>query len=108
MSIEWSIPTREDLKGVVASIQGDDPAAASAVASKILAATQQLAGFPGLGRPGRVGDTRDQVVPGLPCVVVYLAEKGASSFCVCCTRPCIGLPEGVAGNVARAARTSAR
>jgi len=53
----------------------DDRATAEQIAAKILRAVEQLADFPGLGRPGRVQGTRELTIAGLPYVVVYQAES---------------------------------
>lgn len=75
MLIEWSILAKADLKGTVAYIQRDDPATAQTVAQKIINATQKLADFPGLGRPGRVDGTRELVVSNLPYILPYVVEN---------------------------------
>lgn len=72
MSIEWSLRAAGDLEAVVASLSEDGPAAAKQAASRIFQAVGQLDGSHGLGRPGRVPETRELALDGLPYVVVYL------------------------------------
>ena len=47
----------------------DSPLAADRVKDRIFAATDRLADHPGMGRPGRVGRTRELVVR--PYIVAY-------------------------------------
>jgi plasmid stabilization system protein ParE len=49
----------------------DDAAAAQTVVTRILAAVAQLAEQPGIGRPGRVADTRELVVLKTRFIVPY-------------------------------------
>lgn len=71
MIVAWSIPARDDLIAIADYIAADDPAAAHTVIDRIDAAVGQLADHPRLGRPGRIADTRELVIPGLPYIVAY-------------------------------------
>ena len=71
MRIEWTRRAAGNLDAVQAYIEADDPVAAARVALRILAAVQQLADHPELGRAGRVPGTRELVVAGLPYTVPY-------------------------------------
>jgi plasmid stabilization system protein ParE len=53
VTIRWTQPANDDFLGIVEWIAVNNPAAASAVGRKILAAVEQLDDFPFLGRPGR-------------------------------------------------------
>jgi addiction module RelE/StbE family toxin len=44
------------------------------MANAIRVATDRLANYPRMGRPGRVADTRELVVPRTPYIVVYEIE----------------------------------
>jgi len=52
----------------------ENPAAASKVLEAIEQATLKLAHHPGIGRPGRVENTRELVISGLPYILSYCAE----------------------------------
>ena len=52
-------------------IAADNPAAATRMVARIRAAIERLAVSPGIGRPGRVADTRELVIPGTPYIVPY-------------------------------------
>ena len=71
MIIVWSPRAIEHLTRLRAYIARDNPKAANRVAGVLLDAVERLAELPNLGRPGRVGDTRELVVPGTPYVIPY-------------------------------------
>jgi toxin ParE1/3/4 len=52
-------------------IARENPAAAARIVERILAHVDALGTHPHLGRPGRIADTRELVVPGTPFVVPY-------------------------------------
>jgi len=66
-------PKADQLETTVKHIQQDNPAAARNVAQAIFDRIEQLAGFPGLGRPGEVKGTRELVSP--PYVAVYRSTE---------------------------------
>lgn len=74
MKIRWTSPALADLRDAVAYIARDNPAAARAVASRIWEAVRRLREQPGIGRPGRVPDTREYIVPGTPYIAAYRVE----------------------------------
>ena len=57
-------------------IAADNPAAASRMVERIRSAVARLAGSPALGRPGRVADTRELVIPGTPYIIPYRVKGG--------------------------------
>jgi addiction module RelE/StbE family toxin len=59
------------LEDIRERIVADDPTAASRVIERIRAAVMRLAASPALGRPGRVADTRELVIPRTPYIVPY-------------------------------------
>ena len=71
MRLTWRRLAQDDLRALRRCIEADDPAAAMRQVLRILAATAHLADHPHLGRPGRIAGTREQIVPGTPCVVPY-------------------------------------
>lgn len=61
----------QDLRAVWAYIAQDDPKAATRLAERLLEAAEKLPDSPGLGRPGRVIDTRELVITRTPDLVPY-------------------------------------
>jgi toxin ParE1/3/4 len=60
-----------DRDGIFTHIEADNPVAAITVDERIVAAVRRLQDFPEIGRPGRIGGTRELVVSGTPCVAAY-------------------------------------
>ncbi|HEY7499352.1 MAG TPA: type II toxin-antitoxin system RelE/ParE family toxin [Vicinamibacterales bacterium] len=71
MTIVWSPRAVEHLAHLRGYIARDNPKAAHRIAGTLLEAVERLAELPNLGRPGRVGGTRELVVPGTPYVIPY-------------------------------------
>ncbi len=83
MKLYWSHGAIEDLKHLRAYITRDNPFAAADVSERILAAVERLRQFPSMGRPGRVPDTRELVVPGTPLVIPYtVTDRGVEVVAV--------------------------
>jgi toxin ParE1/3/4 len=59
------------LEEISERIAVDNLAAATRVIERIRTAVERLREFPGIGRPGRVADTRELVVAGTPYIVPY-------------------------------------
>ncbi len=72
MRVAWSRAAIDDLRAARAHIAKDDPSAAARIAQKLVQATDMLAEFPGMGRPGRVPHTRELIVTGTPYIVPYM------------------------------------
>jgi len=71
--IRWTTEAADELETAVKHILQDNPAAARNVAQAVIDRIEQLAAFPGLGRPGEVKGTRELVSP--PYVVVYRSTE---------------------------------
>ncbi len=71
MKLYWSHGAIEDLKHLRAYIARDNPFAATDVSERILEAVERLRQLPSMGRPGRVPNTRELVVPGTPLILSY-------------------------------------
>ena len=71
MQITWHRRARQDLQAVREYIAAVNPGAARQVAQRILQAVGLLAEQPGLGRPGRVPETRELVITGTPYIAAY-------------------------------------
>jgi toxin ParE1/3/4 len=77
MAIVWTVSARRDVNGIWDFIEAQSPDAAELMSSEILRAVEGLLQFPRRGKPGRVKETRELVVSGLPYVVVYLLAEGS-------------------------------
>jgi toxin ParE1/3/4 len=75
MAIVWTTSSRRDVNGIWDFIEARNPDSAELVNSEILRAVEGLLQFPKRGKPGRVKETRELVISGLPYVVVYLLTK---------------------------------
>ena len=71
MRIRWLRTALRNLNDEATYIATEDPAAARLVVGRVIAAVNQLAEQPGLGRPGRVAGTRELVVPRTRYLVPY-------------------------------------
>jgi addiction module RelE/StbE family toxin len=71
MEIVWREVALNSLERARDYIAQDNPAAAGRVYERILTAVANLADMPNMGRPGRVEDTRELVVPSTPYIVAY-------------------------------------
>ena len=77
MHVRWTVSASKDLRGITRYIRKDSPAAARAVAKATVDAADSLSRFPLKGREGRIGNTRELVVSGLPYIVVYKVTRTA-------------------------------
>jgi toxin ParE1/3/4 len=64
-----------DRDGIFGYIEAENPRAAIHVDEKIADAARRLLDFPESGRPGRVADTRELVIPRTPYVAAYLVDR---------------------------------
>ena len=71
--IRWTTEAADQLETAVKRIQQDNPSAAPNVAQAVIDRIEQLAAFPGLGRPGEMNGTRELVSP--PYIVVYRSTE---------------------------------
>jgi addiction module RelE/StbE family toxin len=72
MRIEWSAHALADLKSISEYIEQDrNLETANRVTRAIYDAIQSLRRLPYRGRYGRLENTRELVVPGLPWIAVY-------------------------------------
>ncbi len=67
--IRWTTEAADELEAAVRYVQQDNPDAARKLAQAVIDRIEQLATFPGAGRPGEVKGTRELVVS--PYVAVY-------------------------------------
>lgn len=71
MHVKWLRVALRNLDAEAAFIAQDDPAAAALVVERVLDAVATLSAQPGLGRPGRVPNTRELVVLHTRYIVPY-------------------------------------
>ena len=83
MRLFWAPGAIEDLRHLRAYIARDNPRAATEIAAKVLDSVERLLSFPASGRPGRVPNTRELVVPGTPLVIPYtVTDRGVEIIAV--------------------------
>ena len=71
MQAAFAAAAKRDLEAIVDYIAQDNPVAAAKVFDAVSAVAARLADFPEMGHAGRLPDTRELVVAGLPYVIVY-------------------------------------
>jgi plasmid stabilization system protein ParE len=71
--IRWTTEAADEFEAAVKHIHQDNPTAGRNVAQAVIDRIEQLATFPGLGRPGEVKGTRELV--SQPYVVVYRSTE---------------------------------
>ena len=77
MKLRWTLPAVEHLKEIFDYIAEDNPAAALRTVERIRLAIRQAAHMSYAGRTGRVGGTREMVVPGTSYIVAYRVLENA-------------------------------
>ena len=77
MRVRWLRTVLRNLDEEASFIAVDDSVAARLVVGRVLEAVAQLAGQPGLGRPGRVHGTRELVVSRTRYIVPYRVRRDA-------------------------------
>lgn len=80
MRLRWTPRALRDLDEIGAYIAAEDVLAAERVVSRLVEAAERLITLPKGGRPGRVADTRELVVRGLPYIMVHIIEDGEISI----------------------------
>lgn len=75
MIIQWLDEAIDDLQSLRSYISEDSPSAANSTAKRIIKAINLLVNQPGIGRIGRVIDTRELVVSGLPYIIPYRVKN---------------------------------
>ncbi len=75
VKIRWTRLAVEDLDHAYDYIAAANPTAARSVIARIKSALKALKAHPLIGRTGRVGGTRELVIPGTPFIVAYRVAK---------------------------------
>lgn len=63
-----------DIASIVEYVGQSNPTLAQEISGEIRQAAEQLAGFPHLGRSGRIMGTRELVLTDYPYILVYTAD----------------------------------
>ena len=71
MKLRWLTAALADLQAIKVYISEENPAAALRVIENIRIETQVLIKQPGIGRAGRIADTRELVIKQYPYIVAY-------------------------------------
>ncbi len=71
MKLRWTLPAVEQLREIFETIADENPAAAVKMVERIRLAIRQVSRMPYTGRMGRVGGTREAIVPGTAYIVAY-------------------------------------
>ena len=71
MRLVFAEPAERDLKSIIEYIAHDNLTAAEKVFRAIVATAERLTEFPEMGHVGRLPDTREFRVVGLPYLIVY-------------------------------------
>lgn len=77
MKLRWTDGAVENLQSAHEYLEAKNPRAAWEALERIVSAVERLERFPNMGRPGRIGGSRELVVTGTPFVVAYRV-KGES------------------------------
>jgi len=75
--IKWLKTAPRNLEYEINYIAADDPAAARLVSRRIKDAVALLSKHPSIGRPGRIGGTRELIVPDTRYLIPYRERQGA-------------------------------
>jgi toxin ParE1/3/4 len=71
MKVRWTEPAAANWEEAFEYIAQDNLGAALTIAEKIIEMTEMLAVHPQAGRPGRIANTRELVIPNSPFILVY-------------------------------------
>lgn len=71
MMIQWLDDAVNDLQSLQHYISQDNKMAARKVVKTVLHAIDALSEHPAIGRPGRVPNTRELIVSGMPYIIPY-------------------------------------
>ncbi len=75
MMVRWLDAAVNDLQALRDYVSQDNAVAARELAKRIIQTVGMLAQHPGLGRPGRVPNTRELVVSSTPYIIPYRVKE---------------------------------
>ena len=82
MKVVWRSQAEMALEGISEYLLERNPDAVMRIAKTIRQRVGKLGKQPGLGRPGRVPDTRELVITGTPYIVAYTVDKSAHAVII--------------------------
>jgi toxin ParE1/3/4 len=71
VNVIWTRPALRALEAIGDHIRAENAIAATRTLQRIVERVEELGVHPHMGRPGRIADTAELVVPGTPFVVPY-------------------------------------
>jgi addiction module RelE/StbE family toxin len=77
VKLRWTLPAVEQLREIFETIADDNPTAAVQMVERIRLSIRQATRMPYTGRMGRVGGTREAIVPGTAYIVAYRVLEDA-------------------------------
>ena len=76
MRIQWTKSAKRNLNQVEEYIAQNNPLAAINMVFKIVKSVESLADHAGIGRVGKIFDTRELIISGTPYIVPYRIKEG--------------------------------
>jgi toxin ParE1/3/4 len=73
--LDWTETAETDRDAIVDYIAQENLFAAIEAGDQIERQTNELRAFPEIGRPGRIKDTRELLMTGLPYIVCYATDS---------------------------------
>lgn len=71
MKIRWTKGATDNLENIEVYVGKDNPRAAIKMVIKVIQSVNQLSRHPAMGKPGRIEETRELVIPDTPFIVPY-------------------------------------
>lgn len=75
LRLDWTKAAEADKDGIIDYIAQENIYAAIEVGDEIERQTEVLRTFPDVGRSGRIEETRELVITGLPYIICYAADS---------------------------------
>jgi toxin ParE1/3/4 len=75
LKIQWTIGASQNLKQIESYIAKDNAKAAIDTVLKIIKSVEMLADNPLMGRTGRIFETRELIIKGIPFIVPYQVKQ---------------------------------
>ena len=82
MRLVWHAQAEADLLGIFDHLLDRDPQAALQLLGTIRHQIERLAEQPGLGRAGRIADTRELIIARTPYIAAYTVDRGLDAVIV--------------------------